>query len=41
MPSREQRHVHGRHAVISDNALDAVRSVMTCSPDYLVMGMSA
>ena len=28
-------------AVISDNVIDAVRSVMTCSPDYLVMGMSA
>jgi maleate isomerase len=28
-------------AVIADNVLDAVRSVMTCSPDYLVMGMSA
>jgi maleate isomerase len=28
-------------AVISDNVLDAVRSVMTCAPDYLVMGMSA
>ena len=28
-------------AIISDNVLDAVRSVMTCSPDYLVMGMSA
>ena len=27
--------------VISQNTLDAVRSVMTCSPDYLVMGMSA
>lgn len=27
--------------VIADNTLDAVRSVMTCSPDYLVMGMSA
>jgi maleate isomerase len=27
--------------VIGQNALDAVRSVMTCSPDYLVMGMSA
>lgn len=26
---------------ISDNTLDAVRSVMTCKPDYLVMGMSA
>jgi maleate isomerase len=28
-------------AVIGRNVLDAVRSVMTCSPDYLVMGMSA
>jgi maleate isomerase len=27
--------------VIGDNVVDAVRSVMTCSPDYLVMGMSA
>ncbi|MDH3690552.1 MAG: arylmalonate decarboxylase [Gammaproteobacteria bacterium] len=27
--------------VISNNVLDAVDSVMTCSPDYLVMGMSA
>ena len=27
--------------VISNNVLDAVASVMTCSPDYLVMGMSA
>jgi maleate isomerase len=26
---------------ISRNTLDAVRSVMTCKPDYLVMGMSA
>lgn len=26
---------------ISNNTLDAVRSVMTCKPDYLVMGMSA
>ncbi len=26
---------------IADNVLDAVRSVMTCAPDYLVMGMSA
>ena len=26
---------------ISDNTLDAVRNVMTCKPDYLVMGMSA
>jgi len=26
---------------IADNVLDAVDSVMTCSPDYLVMGMSA
>jgi maleate isomerase len=28
-------------AVINANVLDAVRSVMTCAPDYLVMGMSA
>ena len=28
-------------AVISGNMLDAVRSVMTCHPDHLVMGMSA
>jgi maleate isomerase len=27
--------------VIGENTLEAVRSVMTCSPDYLVMGMSA
>lgn len=27
--------------VIASNVLDAVRSVMTSSPDYLVMGMSA
>jgi maleate isomerase len=27
--------------IIADNVLDAVRSVMTCEPDYLVMGMSA
>src|SRR5215204_4404646 len=27
--------------VIGGNTLDAVRSVLTCSPDYLVMGMSA
>ena len=27
--------------VIAGNVVDAVRSVMTCSPDYLVMGMSA
>src|SRR5271165_5569409 len=27
--------------VIAANVLDAVRSVMTCAPDYLVMGMSA
>jgi maleate isomerase len=27
--------------VIGDNVLDAVRSVMTCTPDYLVMGMSS
>lgn len=27
--------------VIADNIVDAVRSVLTCGPDYLVMGMSA
>jgi maleate isomerase len=27
--------------LIGGNTLDAVRSVMTCEPDYLVMGMSA
>jgi maleate isomerase len=27
--------------VIGDNVMDAVESVMTCQPDYLVMGMSA
>jgi len=27
--------------VISDNTLDAVKGVMPCAPDYLVMGMSA
>ena len=27
--------------VIGDNVLEAVRSVMTSEPDYLVMGMSA
>jgi maleate isomerase len=26
---------------IGDNVIDAVRSVMTCEPDYLVMGMSS
>ena len=26
---------------ISDNTLEAVRGVLTCKPDYLVMGMSA
>ncbi|MEY3136467.1 MAG: hypothetical protein RL580_199, partial [Pseudomonadota bacterium] len=26
---------------ISQGVIDAVRSVMTCEPDYLVMGMSA
>ena len=26
---------------ISDNTIDAVRSVITCKPDYIVMGMSA
>jgi maleate isomerase len=28
-------------ATISGNVMDAVKSVLTCSPDYLVMGMSA
>jgi maleate isomerase len=27
--------------VINDNVMDAVKSVMTCQPDYLVMAMSA
>ena len=27
--------------VIGNNVLDAVRGVMTCEPDYLVMGMSS
>lgn len=27
--------------IIANNVLDAVTSVMTCEPDYLVMGMSA
>ena len=27
--------------MISPNIMDAVRNVMTCHPDYLVMGMSA
>jgi len=27
--------------VIADNTREAIRSVMTCRPDYLVMGMSA
>ena len=27
--------------VIGNNVLDAVRNVITCEPDYLVMGMSA
>jgi maleate isomerase len=27
--------------VIGENVMDAVESVMTCQPDYLVMGMSA
>ena len=26
---------------ISENTLDAVKGVMTCAPDYLIMGMSA
>jgi maleate isomerase len=28
-------------ATIGDNVMDAVRSIMTCEPDYLVMAMSA
>ena len=28
-------------SVIADNVIDAIDSVMTCSPNYLVMGMSA
>ena len=28
-------------SVISDNVMDAVKSVMTCGPDYLIMAMSA
>lgn len=28
-------------AAIAENTMDAVRSVMTCKPDYLVLGMSA
>jgi maleate isomerase len=32
--------VAGVH-IIGGNVLDAVRNVMTCEPDYLVMGMSA
>lgn len=32
---------HAGTMEISDNTLDAVRGVLTCSPDYLVMGMSA
>ncbi|WP_149535662.1 maleate cis-trans isomerase family protein [Siccirubricoccus phaeus] len=28
-------------ALIGDNTLEAVRSVMTCEPDHLIMGMSA
>jgi maleate isomerase len=27
--------------LIADNVIDAVESVMTCDPDYLIMGMSA
>ena len=27
-------------ATISDSVMDAIKSVMTCEPDYLVMGMS-
>jgi maleate isomerase len=32
---------HAGTMEISDNTLDAVHGVLTCSPDYLVMGMSA
>lgn len=32
---------HAGTLEISDNTLDAVHGVLTCSPDYLVMGMSA
>ncbi|MEM1261303.1 MAG: arylmalonate decarboxylase [Pseudomonadota bacterium] len=32
---------HAGTLEISDNTVDAVRGVLTCSPDYLVMGMSA
>ena len=32
---------HAGTLEISDNTVDAVRGVLTCDPDYLVMGMSA
>ncbi|MEM8983348.1 MAG: arylmalonate decarboxylase [Pseudomonadota bacterium] len=32
---------HAGTLEISDNTVEAVRGVLTCSPDYLVMGMSA
>jgi len=32
---------HAGTMEISDNTIDAVHGVLTCSPDYLVMGMSA
>ncbi len=32
---------HAGTLEISDNTVDAVKGVLTCSPDYLVMGMSA
>lgn len=32
---------HAGTMEISDNTLDAVNGVLTCAPDYLVMGMSA
>ncbi len=32
---------HAGTLEISDNTVDAVHGVLTCSPDYLVMGMSA
>src|SRR3954469_18502299 len=32
---------HNATMTIADNVVDAVKSVMTCEPNYLVMGMSA
>ncbi|MFK8052913.1 MAG: arylmalonate decarboxylase [Woeseiaceae bacterium] len=32
---------HAGTLEISDNTIDAVKGVLTCKPDYLVMGMSA